>query len=173
MSASGDDALSGCLEVCRRCRELVTAVCDADTGGTAYLHLGPHLRHCLDHMTALLRGLNDGIVDYDARDRDPRIERDPDRFLAALDDAQAGLTRLAGHDLSRPVEVLQMPAPDAPVTRVASTLSRELVFLSSHTIHHLALMIQLARSMGLEIPEDLGVAFSTAAHRASVATATG
>lgn len=172
MMASHDDALSGCLEVCRRCRELVGAVTVADRDGSAYLRLGPHLRHCLDHMTALLRGLDAGIFDYDARDRDPRIERDPERFLTALADAEAGLRRLAGHDLSRPVEVLQMPAPDAHLTGVASTLSRELVFLSSHTIHHLALMIQLARSMGLEVRDDLGVAFSTAAHRASVGTAT-
>lgn len=168
MSASHDDALSGCLEVCRRCRELVVGVCDADPDSAAYLHLGPHLRHCLDHMTALLRGLDDGIIDYDARDRDSRIESDPERFLAALADAEGGLRRLADHDLSRTVEVLQMPASDAHPARVGSTLSRELVFLSSHTIHHLALMIHIGRSMGLDVHEGGGVAFSTAAYRASV-----
>ena len=46
MMASHDDALSGCLEVCRRCRELVGAVTVADRDGSAYLRLGPHLRHC-------------------------------------------------------------------------------------------------------------------------------
>ena len=171
MNASYDEALSGCLEVCRRCRELVTAVRSVDPDRSIYRALGPHLRHCLDHLVALLRGLPDGVVDYDARDRDPDIEADPQRFLAALDDAESGLRALGGLDASRPLEVLQLPAPGAAPMSVRSTLARELVFLSSHTIHHLALMVLVAHSEGVDVEDRFGVAFSTAAHRDSLVTA--
>ena len=39
--------------------------------------IGGHYRHCLDHFTSLLRGLDADEVDYDHRDRDLRIESTP------------------------------------------------------------------------------------------------
>src|SRR4051794_24117053 len=44
--------------------------------------IGGHYRHCLDHFTSLLRGMNSAEVDYDHRQRDPRIESEPDFALA-------------------------------------------------------------------------------------------
>lgn len=161
------DPLAGCLEVCRRCRDLVAAARDADPEASSYPALGPHLRHCLDHMTALVRGSADGVVDYDARDRDPAIERSPERFLSALTEVERRLEALSGDDLTRTLEVHQLASSDASPSRVRSTLARELVFVSSHTIHHLALMLHLARSRGVVVDEGLGVAFSTAAYLAT------
>jgi len=39
--------------------------------------IGGHYRHCLDHFTSLLRGLDAEAVDYDHRERDARIESQP------------------------------------------------------------------------------------------------
>ena len=39
--------------------------------------VGGHYRHCLDHFTSLLQGLEGEMVDYDHRDRDTRIESQP------------------------------------------------------------------------------------------------
>jgi hypothetical protein len=52
----------------------------------AFPAVGPHLRHCVDHFTLLLDGWRTGFVDYDARSRDRRLERDPRAVLAALRD---------------------------------------------------------------------------------------
>jgi hypothetical protein len=162
------NALVGCLEVCRRCEVLVdTVTADSEATGV-YRLLGPHLRHCLDHFVNLLSGIAVGHVDYDARDRDPQIERQPEAFRAALAQTVERLRTIGADDLARPMRVLQQAATGIPPQPVDSTLERELVFLSSHTIHHLALMAHLARSHGTQVPEELGVAFSTAAYRASL-----
>jgi hypothetical protein len=55
---------------------------------------------------------------------------------------------------------------DATVeTWVMSSASRELQELSSHTVHHLALVGMIARTLGVEADPNLGVSPSTIAHR--------
>ena len=39
--------------------------------------IGGHVRHCLDHVAALLDGLDGGVVDYEARERGTAAEGDP------------------------------------------------------------------------------------------------
>jgi hypothetical protein len=169
-----NSAVAGCLEVCGRCRTIVAGLSSAEGDGLRiYPQLGPHLRHCLDHMVTLLRGFETGTIDYDDRDRDARLETDPREFLATLTGAEEGLRQLASSDLGRPVKVLQQAAPGIAPTPVDSTLERELVFLSSHTIHHLALMLYLARTAGLDLPVELGVAFSTASYQADAGAPAG
>ena len=63
----------------------------------------------------------------------------------------------------------QSAAPGRPPSSSPSRLERELVFLSGHTIHHIAIMVLAARAAGVEIPSPLAVAFSTEAHRTSLA----
>ena len=38
--------------------------------------VGSHLRHCLDSYTSFLQGLETGLIDYDCRARDERLECD-------------------------------------------------------------------------------------------------
>ena len=35
--------------------------------------IGDHLRHCLEHYTSFLGGLEAGAIDYDARPREPSL----------------------------------------------------------------------------------------------------
>ncbi len=165
-------AITGCLDVCHRCAALVATIEAAGASGTAaFAAVGPHLRHCVDHFSALLRDLPTGPVDYDRRDRDPSLEADPARLLAALAAIETRLAAIPLEVLSRRLAVLQLAASGASPRAVDSTVERELVFLSSHTIHHLALMIQLAAAHGIAVPAELGVAFSTAAYRQEIASA--
>ena len=75
-------AIEGCLDACRRCLTLVGLV--ENVGPTesqkAYAVIGPHLRHCVDHMQCLIRGVESGVVDYDAREREAVLEIDPGRM---------------------------------------------------------------------------------------------
>jgi hypothetical protein len=125
--------------------------------------IGAHLRHCLEHFQAFVAGWRSGVVDYDARRRDPEVERDPAacrrEFLRVVD-ALAGLTP---SDMANSISVVQMPAENTPGGPMASTVERELVFLSSHCIHHLALVIHMAEAAGVSVPRGLGLAYSTAA----------
>jgi hypothetical protein len=161
------DVVSGCLEACRRCEAVVAAVVEQDPA--AFQTVGPHLRHCIDHFRLLLDGWRSGAVDYDARPREPRLERDPRAVCEALDGIAGSLAAIRSDDLAHPLTVTQSAAPGRPPLSSPSRLERELVFLSSHTIHHIAVMVLAARAAGVVIPPRLAVAFSTEAHRESVA----
>jgi uncharacterized damage-inducible protein DinB len=156
-------AVEGCLEACRRCESVVDAVVDQDVA--AFPSIGPHLRHCVDHFRLLLDGWRSGSVDYDSRPRDVRLERDPDAVRGALAAIAGSLAEIRSTDLLDEVTVTQSAAPGRPTVSSPSRLERELVFLSGHTIHHIAIMLLAAHKAGVEIPQRLAVAFSTEAHR--------
>ena len=160
------DAVEGCLEACRRCERVVAAVMEQDVA--AFPSVGPHLRHCVDHFRLLLDGWRSGSVDYDARPRDVRLERDPAAVREALAAIAGSLGELRSADLLNELTVTQSAAPGRPPLSSRSCLERELVFLSGHTIHHIAIMLLAAQAAGVEIPPRLTVAFSTEAHRDSL-----
>ena len=165
----GLDAVDGCVEACRRCESVVLSILEQDA--TAYAAVGPHLRHCLEHFRLFLDGWSRGGVDYDARPRDLPTERDPAVARRLLRDIIAGLVAIGEGDLGRELKVTQSVAPGRPPLASRSRVERELAFLSSHTIHHIAIMVLAAREAGVEIPSDLAVAYATDAHRASLVKA--
>jgi uncharacterized damage-inducible protein DinB len=129
--------------------------------------IGGHYRHCLDHFTSLLRGLDSDEVDYDHRERNARIESQPDFALALTQRMRAQLERLPLGALDAPVRArceVSYAHGDSPVT--GSTLGREMVYAIAHAIHHYALISVMARLMDAELPEHFGVAPSTVAHQA-------
>ncbi len=128
----------------------------------AYEAVGPQLRHCLDHFLCLLRGAVSGVVDYDARDRDRRLEEDPQYFLTIMDSVVQQLQSMDPAVLRRTLSLRQEVAPGGQSGQVDTNMERELAFLSSHTIHHIAIVSLLAEARGVEVPPGLGVAFSTA-----------
>jgi len=129
--------------------------------------IGGHYRHCLDHFTSLLRSLDADEVDYDHRERDVRIESQPDFALALTQQMRAQLDRLPLGALETPVRArceVSYAHGDSPVT--GSTFGRELVYAIAHAIHHYALISVMARLMDAKLPEHFGVAPSTVAHNA-------
>jgi uncharacterized damage-inducible protein DinB len=129
--------------------------------------VGAHMRHCLDHFFCFFKGWDAGSpINYDARQRNPGLQNDPEAARAAIHDIVARLEELADQDPRQPLTVQQTPAKDEEPVSLQTTLERELVFLSAHSIHHLALMrlliemLDTAKDVG-----DLGVAYSTVGHR--------
>ena len=158
--------MTGCLEACRRCDAVVGAIVARDPA--RFEAIGPHLRHCIEHFRLLLDGWRQGLVDYDARPRAAALEREPVAAREALAAIVADLRRLDASDLGRVFVVRQLPAPSRPPVTSPTRLDRELLFLSSHTIHHIAIMLLAARAVGVEIPAALAVAYSTEAHHESL-----
>jgi len=127
--------------------------------------IGGHYRHCLDHFSSLLRGLDADEVDYDHRERDARIESQPDYALALTRQMRGQLEQLPPGTLSAPVRArceVSYAHGDSPVT--GSTFGREMVYAIAHAIHHFALISVMARLMEAKLPEHFGVAPSTVAH---------
>ncbi|GAB4223310.1 MAG: hypothetical protein Kow0062_23160 [Acidobacteriota bacterium] len=134
---------------------------DADHG------VGSQLRHVLEFYGCLLAQWPEGSIDYDARPRERALETDPGAARARIARLVEGLDALAPVIARTPLTVRQDAGPDDAGPSVQSTLGRELAFLASHTIHHLALVAVLLRARGITVPDDFGVAPSTLAHRAS------
>ena len=123
---------------------------------------GPHLRHCLDFFDALLDGLETGRVDYNLRERDEATERDPHRAIARIDATIARLEATSA-PASTPL-LVRAEGPADPLDSSSwgrSSLARELQFLSSHTVHHFALIALIVRLQGVEPGAEFGVAPST------------
>lgn len=161
------DAVAGCLEACHRCELAVAAVVEQDLA--AFPSVGPHLRHCVDHFVLLLDGWRSGFVDYDARSRDVLLEQDPEAVRVALAAIAESLAEIRSADLLSELKVTQSAAPGRPPMSSPSCLERELVFLSGHAIHHLAIMLLAAQRVGVEIPAHLAVAYSTETYHESFA----
>jgi uncharacterized damage-inducible protein DinB len=129
--------------------------------------IGGHYRHCLDHFASLLRALDSDEVDYDRRERDPRVEQEPPFALELTRQLRSRLEELTPAILARPVRTrceVSYVRGDSPVTK--STYARELVYAIAHAIHHYALISVMARLLDVTLPAHFGVAPSTVAHRA-------
>ncbi|MBK8978542.1 MAG: DinB family protein [Planctomycetes bacterium] len=133
--------------------------------------IGQHVRHCLDHFDSFARGVSasgpDCEIDYDARPRDPRIEVDP---AAAGEHARALAiavrAAVADRGIASPVAVRCACGESGEITAQASSLGRELQFLVSHTVHHLAMISAMCRELDVAVDDAVGVAPSTLRHRA-------
>ena len=127
--------------------------------------VGRHLRHCLDFYRCLLDGLPLGRIDYTHRERageiELRREAAGERIRGLVDELQS--LEVIAH---RPVLVRDEEHRDAaPAGWSRSSLARELQFVASHTLHHLALIGMLLRSLGMEPGPGFGTAPSTLRHR--------
>jgi DinB family protein len=136
----------------------------AEPRGT-WAPVGAQYRHILEHYRSFFAGWPEGRVDYDARARDERIERNRSAALLATRECLAALDRLDG-TTDRPLEV-QMDGgggSERPDWRPSSA-GRELQFLCSHTVHHYALIKLLLQPSGPDLGTEFGVAPSTLAYQ--------
>ena len=126
--------------------------------------VGPHLRHVIDHYTSFLSGLPEFRVDYDARDRELRLETEIAFAVERLRGIVGSLTLVDLELLEMPIAIrLEAGGPEAEQWS-RSTVRRELQFLLSHTVHHFALIAVLLERHGVAVSEDFGVAPSTLKH---------
>ncbi len=125
--------------------------------------VGRHIRHILGFFQCFLTGQG-GKINYDARNRDERMETDRDYAIREIEAAMKSLSAVcAGNgkagDLLVKIDELDNLPGDTGFSR--STIQRELQFLASHTVHHFAIVAMILKIQGFEIPEEFGVAPST------------
>jgi hypothetical protein len=123
--------------------------------------VGDQFRHSLDFINALVAGTRIGRLDYEKRERDLRVAADRSyalqRFRIAVDEL-SGLPRtVIRANISVRSEV------DRNAWHVSS-VSREMEFVLSHTIHHHALIAEIMAGFGMEAPAGFGVSPSTLAY---------
>lgn len=138
--------------------------------GVVASNVGGHVRHCVDHVEALLAALEAGELCYDRRRRGTDVESCRTAALKAIDSLEQRLleTDLCEHATLRMSVLVR---PESPSIEVATTVGRELVFVLSHTMHHNALVAVMAQTLGVSVPPRFGYAPSTPSPREAEACA--
>ena len=109
--------------------------------------------------------LPDRVIDYDARARDPAAEQQHAVADERIRGLKAQLTELAGRAFPEPVAVHMRGGLAGEEALLGhSTVSRELMFLASHAVHHYALIRVHAMQQGIDLGADFGKAPSTLRH---------
>lgn len=127
--------------------------------------IGEHLRHILDMFFALTREPSVGVVDYDHRRRGAPVESNLEVGVDELNQVKKWLERLDSTILDKPVVILsEATISTQKVCEMASSLRRELLFVASHTIHHLAIIKVITTHCNIETSEHLGYAPATATY---------
>ncbi|MDO5510910.1 MAG: hypothetical protein Q4F57_09455 [Weeksellaceae bacterium] len=118
---------------------------------------GMHVRHVLDFFLVLQRDLNSGVIDYDKRVRNTAIEENPDSALSLVYESKNWLESLSDHCCE-----LQLNSP-LHHQSLSSTLTRELLYLLEHCVHHFAIIRVFTERYFPEIMlhEEFGLANST------------
>lgn len=124
--------------------------------------VGSQLRHVLDYYGCFLRDIDTKRIDYDRRSREPDVEQSRERALERAHDVARRLVALAPRLSDEEIEAKMEAPPSAPESAWSrSSVARELAFLSSHTVHHYALISHMLRVRGVDVPAEMGVAPST------------
>ena len=124
--------------------------------------IGEHVRHCLDHVDALVSADRSSDLSYDRRERGTAVETEPAAALRSIQllriKIAVGRWSAAAHE---PIFVSSTISRDGEVATGMSTLAREMTFVLNHTIHHQATIGLLASLQGGGVPDGFGYAHST------------
>jgi uncharacterized damage-inducible protein DinB len=123
--------------------------------------IGEHVRHCLDHIGALVAATASRPLSYDRRERGSASERDQAEALRWIMRLKSAVDRWGERRMDEPISVVSMLTASGESVAGWSTLGRELAFVNSHTIHHQAMIAVLLSLAGLEVPDRLGLAPAT------------
>ena len=128
--------------------------------------IGAHYRHIIEHYQCFFLQFDvDEVINYDARQRNIKIETD---IEFALQQLRLIHNRLTGFRCDDKREILI--ADDHCDYQMRSSLSRELMFLIGHTEHHSAMIAAMLRMSGCGVDEQFGVANATINHQHSIVT---
>jgi hypothetical protein len=124
--------------------------------------VGQHVRHTIELFQCLQQGYNTGIVNYENRKRDPKIETDKTVALALLTEI-ATMLQLP----NKPLLLHSLyEEQNSEGIQVATNFYREIVYNLEHTIHHMALIrIGVQDVTNIKLKDNFGVAPSTIQHR--------
>lgn len=132
-----------------------------------YAVAGAQFRHVIEFYECFLEGLAVFHIDYDGRRRDLVLEQQRRVAGARI---RTLINRLSAEpELDRDgsvfVRMEDAQAMGVPAAFLLSSVGRELQALSSHTIHHFAVIALMLRAAGYPVAESFGVAPSTLRHR--------
>lgn len=157
--AAADHILGQCADLIARTNgETLSAPSRVLPGGS----IGKHLRHIMDHFAAAAEAAATGLsIDYDHRERNVPMERDPRVAMEAIASVRARLRDAASKPMNTPVAVRVMLTGTGEEAELRSSAAREIFFAMHHAVHHQAMMRAIAAEFGMDVDVDFGKAPST------------
>ncbi len=163
------------LHLLRELRFMIERIDDesyaAPAPGRSSGGIGGHVRHCLDHVGALLSATRTRLCTYDRRSRGTSVERCRRAALRQIANLEADIACLAQDILDVPIAVETQSDTQGTMVVTRSTVAREVVFVTSHIVHHNALVAHLLASQGTRMGARFGVAPATPSPHEEVACA--
>jgi hypothetical protein len=128
--------------------------------------IGQHTRHIIEMFQCLINGFEEGVVNYEKRERDVNIETSRDVATSLLQ----GIYNM----LQRENKSLILHAGYCDNTNEVVDLDtnfyREIAYNLEHAIHHMALIkVGVIEVSNISLPEGFGVASSTLKYRKACA----
>lgn len=120
-----------------------------------YSSIGVHMRHILDVFNCVLKGVEEGVVDLSARERNELAEVRVAVGLAYFEEIQMKLSKIDPASLEHIVQVKD----DLGLGMVTAnyTLAAALIQAHSHAIHHFASIGYIISQLGIDLPDgDFG-----------------
>ncbi len=120
--------------------------------------IGQHVRHIIELFLCLQKGYETGVVNYDQRKRDYKIETEKNFAIHLMQEIY--------HWVERPNIEMVMRAEDygddtCPIN-IPTNYYREIAYNLEHTIHHMALIrVGINDISRVELSREFGVAYST------------
>lgn len=127
--------------------------------------IGAHIRHIIDHFLAIQAGLSAGHIDYNKRHRHNQIEQFPQLAIEQLESIIRWISELTDEVRESKVQVTtEIDISHTKSASCESTIERELIFVTSHAIHHYALIRIICNLLDKQLPEFFGYAPATITH---------
>ncbi len=134
-------------EYSRKCKHLSDAT------------IGEHTRHIIEMFQCLESYYESGLVNYDKRERNLKIQTDTAFAIEKVVNVQDNLLKE-----NKKIELQQ--TIDGGEIRIESNYFRELLYNLEHCIHHQALIkVAVLQCENINVNEDFGVARSTIEYR--------
>jgi hypothetical protein len=122
--------------------------------------IAQHVRHIFEFYECLATGATDGIIDYDQRRRDQRMEQDAVYAYERI----MGMVALLRETAAKPDLALRVRVTFGNESVIVpSSFERELYYNIEHAVHHMAIIKMAIFTCCPEIvlPADFGIADST------------
>ena len=141
--------------------------------GFAPHRVSGHMRHIIEFYQCFLDGLGSGHIDYDSRKRNTAIENSRAVAIASI---RSVIEAMRSSQAIQADSIVWVRMEDCDHESLddrflTSSPARELQALSSHTVHHFALIAMTLTALGFPLNRDFGVAPSTLRYRESVEAA--
>lgn len=126
--------------------------------------IGSHIRHIIEHYEALIIRQSPS-VNYDLRQRDQLLEESPAEALLRISNLCNKLQETGSVFMEESIEVASSGGLFGEfLFSHRSSMARELCFLNSHAIHHLAIIKPFCKQHDMPLDEYFGFAPSTIAY---------